>query len=76
MRLQGAQADLVDLGVAFTGAQIITQALQQFIKHHGKDGRKSANKWTKESAETKQSWKAFKIFWKKEIHEFDRTSQD
>ena len=67
MRMQEAQADSTDLGTGFTDKQVITQALRQFIKHHSEDGRKGANKW---SAEIDASWKAFKSFWKKKMHEF------
>ena len=71
MRLQEAQADAEDLGVGFTDTQVITQALRQFIKQHGKEGRKAANKW---SDEDDKSWKDFKLFWKKKIHAMGRAS--
>ena len=69
MRLQETQTDSVDLKVPFFDAQMMTQALSQFIKAHGKDGRKSANKW---HTKTEKTWKDFKTFWKKSIHEWSR----
>ena len=72
MTLQEAQEDSKDLGVGFTDTQVITQALRQFIKQHGKEGRKNANKWNEE---TDKSWETFKIFWKRKIHEMGRTKE-
>ena len=72
MGLQEAQTDSKDLGIAFTDTQVITQALCQFVKQHGKDGRKYANKWNEEGD---KSWRAFKIFWKRKIHEMGRVKE-
>ena len=69
MRLQETRADSIDLKVPYSEQQVIMQALGQFVKVHGKDGRKAAKKWHNE---TRKTWETFKTFWKREIHEWNR----
>ena len=75
MRLQEAQANSVDLSVPYSDVQIMTQALRQFVKLHDRHGRKAANKWNAKGPVDK-TWAQFKVYWKKEIHEWSRSGRN
>jgi hypothetical protein len=72
MRLQQARDDAELLGRPYTEQQSIDQGIAQIEKQY-KDAWKAEKKWNEEST---RDWDAFKIFWKREVHQWQTVSKD
>jgi hypothetical protein len=74
MRLQDARLNADLLGQPFTEQQTMNKALSQFEKLLGKDAYKAEKKWN-EKEPIDRTWTQFKIFWKKEIHQWETVTK-
>ncbi len=72
MKLQEVRDSARILGEPYSDQQLANKAIAQFERALGKDTvRKMETRWY-ETPDTQQTWADFKVFWKEEIHLYQR----